>query len=81
MIEGAPGRSEPIDQGGDPPCWAHLFDDSDLDDSDLDDNGLDGDEHAGPAPEANPVAGASARGEGERSANEPGGDLVDGGDQ
>lgn len=30
----APDRSLPIaDQGGDPACWAHLFEDADDDDS------------------------------------------------
>ena len=52
MTEGATAGNEPMDEGGDPPCWAHLFDDDDL----------------------------TGR-QGEGPADEPGGEVVDGGNE
>lgn len=51
MTERATDRIDPADEGGDPACWAHLFDDD-----------LAGSEVEGPA-------------------DEPGGDVVDGGNE
>ena len=33
----APRVPDARDEGGDPACWAHLFDDADADDADADD--------------------------------------------
>ena len=52
MTEGATTGNEPGDEGGDAPCWAHLFADDELA----------GSEREGPA-------------------DEPGGDVVDRGDE